>query len=45
MKVPGASRRLDPRAGIGSDLLLRRARYREIAVDVVGCSTVGRAGF
>jgi aryl-alcohol dehydrogenase-like predicted oxidoreductase len=39
MKVLGASHYLNPKAGIGPDLLLRYALSQQIALAIVGCST------
>lgn len=41
MKVLGGSSYLNPRAGIGPDLLLRYALNQEVSVIIVGCSTPG----
>ncbi len=39
MKVLGASHYLNPKAGIGPDLLLKYALSQEISLAIVGCST------
>ena len=39
MKVLGGSHYLNPKAGIGPDLLLRYALTQEVSVVIVGCST------
>jgi aryl-alcohol dehydrogenase-like predicted oxidoreductase len=44
MKVLGASHYLNPKAGIGPDLLLRYALSQEIALAIVGCSTPEEVG-
>ena len=39
MKVLGGSHYLNPKAGVGPDLLLRYALTQEVSVIIVGCST------
>jgi len=39
MKVLGGSHYINPRAGIGPDLLLRYALTQEVSLIIVGCST------
>jgi aryl-alcohol dehydrogenase-like predicted oxidoreductase len=44
MKVLGASHYINPRAGIGPDLLLRYALSQKISLAIVGCSTPEEVG-